>query len=323
MVSSVRVLDFHACKLSQRSESQHIVVKVGDVFNQPFAGTSSNCASCPQYHFLEPQFPAIPLGKHSFDLWASEEAEGDSFREVTGYRAQSSFGINLGSGLGLDGVPDWVKMDSNWDINKGILGARTATVLCTVIPSSSRDHNDSLHPATSSLRSLDPIVFDTLFPSSPIELQWNTDVGDWACWKPQCLTIQAKTAFVSFANIVGEKMEFAGRNDGTIWACGPRNSTANLPPPGHQEEPDEIVIDELAGYARKWIDCQCNCISGENHHDDHNSTELIGEGRAFRPATPSGLPIIDKVCPPDLTAKTSNGNTSLARESSSVCLCDG
>lgn len=112
--------------------------------------------------------------------------------------------------------------------------------------------------------------------------------GDWACWKNPCPTTQATTVFV---------MEFAGRNDGTIWSCGRRNLSASLPPPGYQQEPDKTVIDELTGYARKWINWQCayDRTSVKNDHDNHNSVELLSKGRAFRPTTPSGLPTIDQV----------------------------
>ncbi|KAI0859126.1 hypothetical protein F4860DRAFT_483965 [Xylaria cubensis] len=331
------------------AKSPHIVIKVVDAFNQSFAGPSSNCTGCMHYGFPKPQFPCISLGKYSFDLWATE-ADDDSFKEATGYRAQSSFGIGLGSGRGLEDLPDWVKKDSNWDVNRNVLGASTATVnpirvgswlteqcrsmgveieldMKIVSVDLSTDNrvqavtcvNSHQETKTVSCTQLllacgpwTPTVFDTLFPSSPIELQWTTDAGDWACWKNPCPTTQATTAFVSFADMAGEKIEFAGRNDGTIWACGRRNFTANLPPPGDQQEPDEAVIDELAGYARKWINWQCNCNSVENQQNNHNSLELVGKGRAFRPATPSGLPIIDKVSPVDLTANPASCNTSLA-----------
>ncbi|KAI1362625.1 hypothetical protein F5Y08DRAFT_269231 [Xylaria arbuscula] len=347
-----------AYNLAKRSleESLPINIKVVDAFNQCFAGPSSNCTGCLHYGFPEPQFPALPLGKYSFDLWALE-ADSKAFREITGYRAQSSFGIDPGSGHGLDELPDWVKRDSSWDANKEVLGTKTATVnpirvgdwlteqcrsigveiqLNTKIVAVDLSTDNRIQAVTCvnhrqetiaipcvqlllACGAWTPMVFDSLFPSSPIELQWTTDAGDWACWKNQCPTTQATTAFVSFANIAGSKMEFAGRNDGTIWACGRRNLTARLPPPGHQQEPDDMMINELAGYAQKWINWQCNCnsISVENNHENHNSIQLIDKGRAFRPATPSGLPIIDKVSPLDLTITSTNCNTSLTRESSS------
>ncbi|KAI0868390.1 hypothetical protein GGS24DRAFT_482545 [Hypoxylon argillaceum] len=118
-----------AYNLAKRSlaESLGIVIKVVDACSTSFAGPSSTCTGCLHYGFPEPQFPAIRLGKYSFDLWASE-ADVGSFREATGYRAQSSFGIDPGNGRGLDNLPDWVKKDSNWDVNKDVLGAKSAIV---------------------------------------------------------------------------------------------------------------------------------------------------------------------------------------------------
>ncbi|KAJ8133247.1 hypothetical protein O1611_g372 [Lasiodiplodia mahajangana] len=353
-----------AYNLAKRSspESPHdIIIKVIDVFNQPFAGASSNCTGCLHYGFPEQQSPAIPLGKYSFDLWASE-ASDDSFREATGYRAQSTFGVDPGSGHGLDSLPNWVKIDSNWDVDKNVLGDRTATVnpigvgdwltercksmgvkievdtkivavglstdnrVQTVTCVNSKQETTTIHCTQLLLAcgAWTPTVFGSLFPSSKIKLQSDKDAGDWACWNGPCPTTQTTTAFVSFANVVGDKMEFVGRNDGTIWACGRRNHTANVPPPGYQQAPDETVIGELGGYARKWINWQCNCVSAESHHDNHDSIQLIDKGRSFRPTTKSGLPIIDEVSPLDLTGNTPNFNTSPTRESSSgVFICWG
>ncbi|KAI0098721.1 hypothetical protein GGR51DRAFT_537676 [Nemania sp. FL0031] len=352
-----------AYNLAKRSSAgpRHVIIKVIDAFNQPFAGSSSNCTGCLHYGFPEKQFPAKPLGKYSFDLWASE-AEDDSFKEATGYRAQSTFGIDPGNGQGLDSLPDWVKTNSNWDVNKKVLGDRTATVnpigvgnwlteqcrsmgvdievnmkiiavglstdnrVQTVTCVNSRQETTTIHCTQLLLAcgAWTPTVFDLLFPSSPIRLQWDRDAGDWACWKNPCPTTQTTKAFVSFASFVGDKMEFVGRNDGTIWACGRRNLTADVPPPGYQQEPDEIIIGELEGYARKWIDWKCNCVSDGGYHDNHGSMQLIGKGRSYRPTTKSGLPIIDKVSPLDLRGYESNSDASLTRElPSGVFICWG
>ena len=96
-----------------------------------------------------------------------------------------------------------------------------------------------------------PIVYKTLFPFSPIRLQSFINAGDWIVCKNPCPTTQ-ETAFVSLEGIISEKLEFAGRNDGTIWVCGRINFTASLPP-GQIAEPDEAMIEELSGCARTWL----------------------------------------------------------------------
>ncbi|KAI0199311.1 hypothetical protein F4808DRAFT_214239 [Astrocystis sublimbata] len=354
-----------AYNLAKRAlaKSQHIDITVVDAFAKPFAGASSNCTGCLHYGFPDPQYPAIPLGMYSFDLWAAE-AENEPFRESTGYRAQSSFGVSLGYGRGLEHLPDWLKKDSNWDVNNEVLGTRTATVnpigvgewlteqcksmgvkfkLDTKIVAVGLSANNCVQTVTCANARQEltattctqlllasgawtPTVFHDLFPSSPIKLQWTTDAGDWACWQNPCPTTQATTAFVTFANIVGDKMEFAGRDDGTIWACGRRNYSAELPSPGRQQDPDEGLVGELSRYAQRWINWQCSCVAAEKHQGNHDfkEAEPIGKGRAFRPATVSGLPVIDQVSPTDLTRNTFGYNSSLVhRHASGVFVCWG
>lgn len=73
---------------------------------------------------------------------------------------------------------------------------------------------------------------------------------------------------MSFANVIGEILEFAGRDDETIWACGRRNHTAALPSPGLLDEPDERLVEGLSGWARRWLGWRCSCV--EKHADgDH------------------------------------------------------
>ena len=142
-----------------------------------------------------------------------------------------------------------------------------------------------------------PVVYRELFPSSSIHLQSSVNAGDWILCKNPCPTTLESVAFVTLDNIVGEKLEFAGRDDGTIWTCGRRNFTASLPPPGEIAEPDESMIEELSDGCRRWLNSKCRCA--EKHSDGF---QLISKGRAFRPATKSGLPVISKVAPSDLTS---------------------
>ncbi|KND89974.1 hypothetical protein TOPH_05321 [Tolypocladium ophioglossoides CBS 100239] len=162
-----------------------------------------------------------------------------------------------------------------------------------------------------------PTVYERLFPSSTIHLQWTTNAGDWILCKNPCLTTQGSVAFVSFNGLIGEKFEFAGRNDGTIWACGRRNLTAALPSPSQLDTPDQKVIEELRGRAREWLNWGCNCA--EKHANDF---QVVDQGRAFRPATKSGLPIMSEVLSSDISTKGTE-DSQAATGSSQVFVCWG
>ncbi|VZH96653.1 unnamed protein product, partial [Fusarium fujikuroi] len=41
-----------------------------------------------------------------------------------------------------------------------------------------------------------PAVYEKLFPSAPVHLQWTTNAGGWIMFKNPCLTIPESTAFV-------------------------------------------------------------------------------------------------------------------------------
>lgn len=162
-----------------------------------------------------------------------------------------------------------------------------------------------------------PSVYDTLLPTSPIGLQWTTDAGDWILCKNPCPSTQNTTAFVSFANLVGEKLEFAARNDGTIWGCGRRNHNAPLPPPRHAEEPDEALVAELSAHARRWLDWSCHCTE---EHD--GMVQVVKKGRAFRPVTTSALPLMAEMEPWMLTSESKTGNDT-GNRSSGLFVCWG
>jgi glycine/D-amino acid oxidase-like deaminating enzyme len=89
---------------------------------------------------------------------------------------------------------------------------------------------------------------------------------------------------------VHEKLEYAGRNDGSIWACGRRNYVAVLPPPGKEDQPDDLVISDLIDYSERFI------RQGGNTDGEKNpGLAVIAKGRAFRPSTVSGLPFISDI----------------------------
>lgn len=103
-------------------------IVVVDPFEKPFAASSSNCTGCFHYGFPERETqPLLPLGKYSFDLWAAQ-AESEEFRNTTGYRTHSFFGVKSVSGHGIETLPDWIRAEPTWDVDENLLGRRNATV---------------------------------------------------------------------------------------------------------------------------------------------------------------------------------------------------
>lgn len=165
-----------------------------------------------------------------------------------------------------------------------------------------------------------PKVYKKLFPFSPVRLHASTSAGDWIICKNPCPTTAESVAYVSFGPLIGEKLEFAARNDGTIWACGRKNLTASLPFPGQTAEPDEELIEDLLARAHAWLSSHCSCSDKHNHE-----LQLLDKGRAFRPATKSGLPVLSEVESSDLTGDPMGRvqETSESTSTSGVYICWG
>jgi glycine/D-amino acid oxidase-like deaminating enzyme len=89
---------------------------------------------------------------------------------------------------------------------------------------------------------------------------------------------------------VHEKLEYAGRNYGSIWVCGRRNYVAVLPPPGKEDQSDEVVISDLINYSEKFIRQGGNADSKQGL-----GLTVIAKRSAFRPSTVSGLPVISGI----------------------------
>lgn len=107
-----------------------------------------------------------------------------------------------------------------------------------------------------------PSQVKTLFPGSPLDLKSSTNAGDWIIFQNQNPLETETTAVVFFDDIVHEKLEYTGRNDGSIWVCGRRNYVAVLPPPDKEDQPDDIVISDLIDYSERFI-CQSGNTGGE------------------------------------------------------------
>lgn len=97
------------------------------------------------------------------------------------------------------------------------------------------------------------MVFDELFSQARVNLDFTTDAGDRILTRNPHPIDSRTVRAMWMDDIVKEKLEFASRNDGTIWACGRRNATARLPEPGRPAYSDVSVISELLGAAKRFI----------------------------------------------------------------------
>jgi len=141
-----------------------------------------------------------------------------------------------------------------------------------------------------------PVVYKTLFPSSSIQIDSATEAGDWIVFRNQNPVVRKSMAFVGLNDIVGEKLEFAGRNDGTIWACGTKDQKGALPPLGARGSPDPTRIANLTSRAYHFLR-----VHNADDPDTFKELEIIALGRAFRPVTLSGRPMMAMVEPDKLS----------------------
>lgn len=141
-----------------------------------------------------------------------------------------------------------------------------------------------------------PTMFHKLFPKSPISLKSALNAGDWILFRNPFPLTKKSIAFIALDDIVDEKLEFTGRNDGTIWLIGRKDSNATLPPLGKVASPNGAMINELIDRAKRHL----SFVAGEVGQDGA-TLEIIDKGRAIRPATNSLLPIISSVKAEDLS----------------------
>jgi glycine/D-amino acid oxidase-like deaminating enzyme len=305
-------------------------ITVLEARSSTFTAASSHNTGCLHYYFPELFGKDItPLGKYSFELWQSIAQSDAQFAADTGYRAQSFFPIILGSGKDEKALPNWVAAGEDWDVDWGSRGVvcatvnpkgigewlqrecsamgveiRTSTTVVSTILSksgviegikcySTKTGDISILPCHKLVLTAGPWTpsqVKTLFPASTLDLQPSTNAGDWVILQNINPLDTRSIAVAFFDEIVHEKLEFAGRNDGSIWACGRRNYTAVLPPPGKEDEPDDSVISDLINYSWRFIRTSANG-DGEKSID----LPILAKGRCFRPSTILGLPFISDI----------------------------
>ena len=127
-----------------------------------------------------------------------------------------------------------------------------------------------------------PATFKMLFPKSSVRFENAICAGDWYVFDNPQASPEESIAAVYFNDIVGHKLEFAGRNDGTIWATGEKSQTGEVPRIGHAPQPDPEYLAKLKRYADVFLKGPLG-------------DRVITQGRSYRPATRSGLPIISGV----------------------------
>ncbi|KAF2658916.1 FAD dependent oxidoreductase [Lophiostoma macrostomum CBS 122681] len=321
---------YHLAKSRLSSES----IIVLEATPSAFGATSGTCSGCIHYHFSDPHL--IDLGKFSFDLW-EDLATDEGFRQAVRWSSRSLLGLKKGVGSleGLPGwFKRGRNGDHEWCADEGFLGFKNALVdpkgvgtwlekacldlgvqICTSTIVTAAALNDEALVAEVTVSSLDkpdkaiactslilacgpwtPSVYATLFPNSALRFDQVLEAGDWLLLRNPHPVAGESTIFVGLNEFVGSKLEFAGRDDGTIWICGRKivTSSSSLPEPGKCAKADTDMASELIG--------RCSEFLGRDDLRAEKKTasvglEIVETGRAFRPTSRSGLPLIAKVKP--------------------------
>ncbi|KAL8950198.1 MAG: hypothetical protein Q9222_003761 [Ikaeria aurantiellina] len=123
-----------------------------------------------------------------------------------------------------------------------------------------------------------PAVFKKLFPQSSVNFDPVISAGEWLVFENPEPDVEIAAAY--FDDIVGEKLEFAGRSDHTIWVTGIKNKTGIVPDVGEVPEPDQASLSKLKDYSNTFL--------------QHPATGLrvISQGRSYRHENKRRLPII-------------------------------
>ena len=137
-----------------------------------------------------------------------------------------------------------------------------------------------------------PALFRTLFPSSSVDMKPVIDAGDWIVLENPKPTSVKSIAAVYLDDIVGAKLEFAGRSDHTIWATGESSRIGKVPLLGETPEPDQDNLDKLLASANVFL---------KHGPGDNSGLKIVSLGRSYRPTTQTGLPLIGGVPPERLS----------------------
>ncbi|KAL8788878.1 MAG: hypothetical protein Q9195_007092 [Heterodermia aff. obscurata] len=143
-----------------------------------------------------------------------------------------------------------------------------------------------------------PALFNQLFPKSSVKIEAVISAGEWFVFEnPESFT-EKSIAGVYFNDIVGQKLEFAGRNDNTIWTTGEKSEVGEVPSLGDIPKPDPSKLAKLRAYADMFL---------KHPHTDggQQGLRVLRHGRSYRPATWNSLPVIAGIPSCSLNTKES------------------
>ena len=139
-----------------------------------------------------------------------------------------------------------------------------------------------------------PAVLRTLFPQSSVNLEPVISAGEWIVFENPNTSNNRSVSAVYLDKIVGQKLEFAGRDDHTIWATGEKNATGEVPDVGDIPQPNLESLEKLKVYAKHFLK------RSRVDTQDMEGFRVLSQGRSYRPATRTGLPFIGGVPAPKL-----------------------
>ena len=113
---------YQLAKESRRTTHRVIVVEAADDVFTNSSGTNTGILSED-----EVQDDPISLGRYSYSEW-ERLGSNEGFRRACGYRENVNIKLSLGSGIGHDLIPDWVRIEADWDAAKQPKDGRTAIV---------------------------------------------------------------------------------------------------------------------------------------------------------------------------------------------------
>lgn len=113
---------YYLAKESRCTTHRVIVVEAADDVFANSSGTNTGILSENEF-----QDDLVPLGRYSYNEW-ERLGSNEGFRRACGYREHVNFKLSPGSGIGHDLIPDWVRVEADWDAAMEPKDGRTAIV---------------------------------------------------------------------------------------------------------------------------------------------------------------------------------------------------